>query len=380
MQLIRTRGKVRIGKNIYSEQKEKGNLSLSFALWRSCFYLCILKFPNNQLLMKKKHLTEGQRYEIFALLQSGRSQKDIAVQLKVNKSTISRELKRNSDGRNKLYNPDLAHRKYRKRMKFRTHYQRFNDSLRLQVDILLKSDFSPEQISGYLKYNEMESISYETIYQYVWADKKSGDKNLYRHLRRKGRHYTKRGSKTNGRRFIKNRIDIDNRPSIVDEKIRFGDLEIDTVIGKNHQGALLTINDRVTGLVWIRLLSGKEAAPLTAAAINALMPVKDLIHTITADNGKEFSFHEEIAKNLNIFIYFAKPYHSWERGANENTNGLIRQYFPKGKDFGDITQEQVMCVQNILNSRPRKRLEYMTPKQKFKQLTKLDYNEVALST
>ena len=141
----------------------------------------------------------------------------------------------------------------------------------------------------------------------------------------------------------------------------------------------MTINDRVTGLVWIRLLSGKEAAPLTAAAINALRPVKDLIHTITADNGKEFSFHEEIAKNLNIFIYFAKPYHSWERGANENTNGLIRQYFPKGTDFGDITQEQVMCVQDILNSRPRKRLGYMTPKEKFKQLTKLDYNAVALS-
>ena len=156
----------------------------------------------------------------------------------------------------------------------------------------------------------------------------SGDKNLYRYLGRKGRHYTKRGSKTNGRGFIKKRIDIDNRPSIVDEKIRFG----------------------------------------------------DLIHTITADNGKEFSFHEEIAKNLNIFIYFAKPYHSWEREANENTNGLIRQYFPKGTDFGDITQEQVMCVQNILNSKPRKRLEYMTPKQKFKQLKNLDYNEVALST
>ena len=165
----------------------------------------------------------------------------------------------------------------------------------------------------------------------------------------------------------------------MDEKVRFGDLEIDTVIGKNHKGALLTINDRVSGVVWIRLLSGKEAGPLTEAAVKALMPIKSLIHTITADNGKEFSSHEKIAKDLGIFIYFAKPYHSWERGANENTNGLIRQYFPKGTDFGGITHEQVLQVQNILNSRPRKRLGYMTPLQKFKQLTNLDLNEVALS-
>ena len=184
--------------------------------------------------------------------------------------------------------------------------------------------------------------------------------------------------KTNGRGFIKNRVDIDQRPSIVDEKVRFGDLEIDTIIGKNHKSALLTINDRVTGLVWIRCLSGREAGPLTKAAVKALMPIKELIYTITAGNGKEFSFHEKIAEKLNIFVYFAKPYHSWERGANENTNGLIRQYFPKGTDFGDITQEQVIRVQNILNSRPRKRLGYMTPKEKFKQLTNLDYNAVAL--
>ena len=177
---------------------------------------------------------------------------------------------------------------------------------------------------------------------------------------------------------LSHRKSIHDRPVEIAQRTRFGDLEIDTIIGKNHKGALLTINDRVTGLVWIRCLSGKEAEPLTKAAVDALMPVKDLIHTITADNGKEFSFHEKIAEKLNILIYFAKPYHSWERGANENTNGLIRQYFPKGTDFGNITQEQVMRVQNILNSRPRKRLGYMTPKEKFKQLTNLDYNAVAL--
>ena len=343
------------------------------------FYLCILKLPSNWLHMKKKHLTVGQRYEISAYLRSGKSQKEIAQILGFNRSSLTREISRKADSRNGVYNPNFAQRKYENRMKKRSHYHRFNESLKLQVDILLQSDFSPEQVSGYLKLNEMEHVSHETIYLYIWNDKKQGEKQLYKHLRRRGRHYTKRGSKTNGRGFIKNRIDIDQRPPIVDEKTRFGDLEIDTVIGKNHKGALLTINDRATGLVWIRKLSGKDATPLTKAAIKALLPIKDIIHTITADNGKEFSFHEQIAKELNIFIYFAKPYHSWERRANENTNGLIRQYFPKGTDFGDITPEQVMHVQNILNSRPRKRLGYMNPKEKFKQLTNMDYNAVALS-
>jgi IS30 family transposase len=363
----------------FSERKEKENLSLFFALRKSSFYLCIFKLPSNQLHMKKKHLTEGQRYEICAYLQSGKSQKEIAEILGFNKSSISREISRNADGRNGRYNPDLAHRKYQKRIVSRAHYLKFTDSLKLQVDILLKAGFSPEQISGYLKRKDMERVSHETIYLYVWLDKKHGNKELYRSLRRRGRKYVRRGSKTNGRGFIRNRVDIEQRPAIVDEKLRFGDLEIDTVIGKNHKGALLTINDRVTGLVWIRLLSGKEAAPLTEATIKTLTPVKNFIHTITADNGKEFSFHEKIALMLNIFVYFAKPYHSWERGANENTNGLIRQYFPKGSDFSNITNEQVIKVQHILNNRPRKRLGYMTPIEKLKQLTNLEYNMVALS-
>jgi transposase, IS30 family len=380
MQPVRTGSMNRKENRTFSERKEKENLSLFIALRRSCFYLCILQFPNHQLHMEKKHLTESQRYEIFAYLLSGVSQKEIAHILGFNKSTISRELHRNSDGRSGVYKPALAHRKYRNRMTNRAHHEKFTDSLKLQVDILLEADFSPEQICGYLQHQKMESVSHETtIYLYVWKDKKTGEKQLYKHLRHHGRHYAHRGSNTNGRGFIKNRVDIDQRPSIVDEKLRIGDLEIDTVIGKNHKGALLTINDRVTGLVWISLLNGKEADPLTETAIKALMPIKHLIHTITADNGKEFSLHEEIAEKLNISVYFAKPYHSWERGANENTNGLIRQYFPKGMDFGGITPEQVMHVQNILNSRPRKRLGYMTPIEKFKQLTNLDYNAVALS-
>lgn len=325
-----------------------------------------------------KHLTKEQRYNISAYLQSGKSETETARLVGVHRSTISREIHRNSDKRNGIYKPDLAQFKYTNRMRSRRHFVKFTDDLKIQVDILLRNDYSPEQVSGFMRIKGLYTVSHETIYQYVWDDKRHGNKLLYMHLRRRGRLHKKRGTLTNSRGFIKNRADIDRRPAIVDEKVRFGDLEIDTVIGKNHKGALLTINDRVTGLVWIRLLSGKDASLLTRAAIDALQPFKDQIHTITADNGKEFSFHEEIARKLNIFVYFAKPYHSWERGANENSNGLIRQYFPKGTDFRNITDEQVMRVQNILNSRPRKRLGYITPKEKYKILTNNEFDAVAL--
>lgn len=326
-----------------------------------------------------KHLTKEQRYNISAYLQSGKSETEIARLVGVHRSTICREIHRNSDKRNGVYKPELARVKYKNRMQSRRHFMKFTDDLKLQVDILLRRDYSPEQVTGFMRTRGLDTVSHETIYQYVWEDKKHGDKLLYKHLRRRGRRHKKRDALTNGRGFIKNRIDIDKRPVVVDDKVRFGDLEIDTVIGKNHKGALLTINDRVTGLVWIRLLSGKDAGPLTKAAIDALKPFREQKHTITADNGKEFSFHEEIARKLDIFIFFAKPYHSWEKGANENSNGLIRQYFPKGTNFRDITHEQVMRVQNILNSIPRKRLGYMTPKEKYKILTSNEFDTVALS-
>ena len=168
-------------------------------------------------------------------------------------------------------------------------------------------------------------VSHETIYQWIWQDKRMGGE-LHKRLRRQGRKYSKRGSKNAGRGFIPNRVDIDQRADIVEQKQRFGDLDIDTIIGKNHKGAILTINDRATSRVWIRKLSGKEAAPLAKKTAAALRKVKRLLYTITADNGKEFAKHEEIAQELDISFYFCKPYHSWERGANENTNGLIRQY------------------------------------------------------
>ncbi|CDN30537.1 Mobile element protein [Mucinivorans hirudinis] len=304
-----------------------------------------------------KQLTVEQRYTIFAMQQKSYPQKEIAETIGVSKSTISRELRRNCDKRSGKYVMDLAQRKADERKKSKRHKQTFTLKMQKRVKRMLKIGFSPEQITGRCRLLGKEMVSHETIYKWIWADKLSGGE-LYKLLRRQGRKYAKRGSKNAGRGFIPNRIDIDQRPAVVELKERFGDLEIDTIIGKNHKGAILTINDRATSRVWIRKLSGKEATPLAEKTTSALKKVKELIHTMTADNGKEFAKHEEIAQKLELNFYFCKPYHSWERGANENTNGLIRQYIPKGTDFSEITDKQIKWIENKLNSRPLKAIQH----------------------
>ena len=308
------------------------------------------------------HLTLEQRYTISAMRGPNCTQKSIAEAIGKDKSIISRELRRNSDKRNRVYKADLAQRKYAIRQAEKPKHISFTSEVKSYVIAGLENDYSPEQIHGRAKLDGVTCVSHERIYGFIWEDKKAPESlELHTHLRHKGRKYAKRGNTNNKRGTIKNRVDIDQRPTIVDKKTRFGDLEIDTVIGKNHQGALLTINDRVTSLVWIQRLDSKQQEPLTKATIEALMPLKDKLFTVTSDNGKEFAGHEKIAQELDINFYFAKPYHSWERGANENTNGLIRQYFPKGSSFENITDQQVQYVQNKLNNRPRKKLGYLSP-------------------
>ena len=246
-----------------------------------------------------KQLTVEQRYTIFAMQQKSYPQKEIAETIGVSKSTISRELRRNCDKRSGKYVMDLAQRKADERKKSKRHKQTFTLKMQKRVKRMLKIGFSPEQITGRCRLLGKEMVSHETIYKWIWADKLSGGE-LYKLLRRQGRKYAKRGSKNAGRGFIPNRIDIDQRPAVVELKERFGDLEIDTIIGKNHKGAILTINDRATSRVWIRKLSGKEATPLAEKTTSALKKVKELIHTMTADNGKEFAKHEEIAQKLEL--------------------------------------------------------------------------------
>jgi len=313
------------------------------------------------------HLTENQRYTIYRMLEQGYKQSVIARTIGKDKSVISRELKRNSDARNGTYKADLAQRKAIKRQREKPKKRAFTFEIQQETEKLLRKDYSPEQVVGTLKKEGKASVSVERIYQHIWADKKSkGD--LHTHLRNKGRKYRKRGSAKDQRGIIKNRVSIDQRPPIVAKKERFGDFEIDLVIGKNHKEALVTLNDRVSGVVKIRKIPSKKAEIVAEAACEMLYDWQPFLYTITADNGKEFAAHELIAKNLEIDFYFAHPYHSWERGANENLNGLVRQYFTKGSDFTNITDEEVQNVENILNNRPRKRLEYQSPNQRMNQL------------
>jgi IS30 family transposase len=178
-------------------------------------------------------------------------------------------------------------------------------------------EWSPEQISGWLLVEREELISHESIYLHVWADKQAGG-DLYTCLRRQGKKYDKRRNGKSTRGQIKNRVSIDERPGVVDDKSRIGDWEIDTVIGKAHRGALVTIVERVTNFTVSAQVNSKSAADVTRATIALLRPLKDVVHTITADNGKEFAYHEKISKVLSAEVYFAHPYSSWERGLNEN--------------------------------------------------------------
>ena len=214
-------------------------------------------------------------------------------------------------------------------------------------------------------------VSHERIYQFIWNDKKQGGQ-LYKHLRNKGKRYRKRGHSKDSRGLLVGRVDIDQRPAVVDHKERIGDLEIDLIIGKGHKQAILTINDRVSGMLIMGKVPSKQAVEIEKKSVELLQDWKPMIHTITSDNGKEFANHTNIAEQLNIDFYFAKPYHSWQRGANENLNGLVRQYFPKNHDFTTITDDQIKNVQNILNNRPRKRLGFKTPNEFFAQKINLD--------
>jgi transposase, IS30 family len=316
-----------------------------------------------------EHLTLGQRYEIGILNSKGYSQTEIGRSIGKHKSTICREFKRNSDLRNGIYKAQLAQKKCSERHKIKPKNIRFTVPIKLHVNEWILMDYSPEQIVGRSKEIGQDCVSIETIYQHVWDDKKN-EGPLHTHLRKKGKKYAKRGALKGGRGQIPGRVDIDLRPAIVDAKERIGDLEIDLVIGKDHDGALLTVNDRATGMLKMAKIDSKEASIVEDKLIEILEEWKPFLQTITSDNGKEFANHKTIAETLNILYFFAKPYQSWQRGANENLNGLIRQYFPKKSDFKLINKEYVQEIENKLNNRPRKRYGFKTPNEVFSQKLK----------
>jgi IS30 family transposase len=279
-------------------------------------------------------LTQEERYQIYILKKAEYNQAEIAKLLERDKSTISRELRRNR-GQNGS-RPQQAHdlaliRRYDKVQ------PRIGSQVWQQVETLIREEWSPEQIVGRVAMEQGVSISHEWIYQYIYADQRSGG-DLYRFLRcqkvRRKRYgsYDRRGR-------IPNQVSIDDRPAIVDSKRRFGDWEGDTVIGKGHRGALVTLVERKSLYTVIGAFLRKTAKAVRNAVTQGLTPYKDRVHTITYDNGLEFADHEGMASDLETCIYFAHPYASWERGLNENTNGLIRQYFPKHRDLTTVTKQ-----------------------------------------
>ncbi|KKR96640.1 MAG: Integrase [candidate division TM6 bacterium GW2011_GWE2_41_16] len=293
--------------------------------------------------------------------------------IKTTQSAVSRELARNSS--KKGYRHKQAQAKHAKRRHDASSApKKMSPDLIAKIEHMLREDqFSPDQISGRLKLTNGISISHESIYQHILKDKKNGG-DLYKNLRRSGKKYNKRGSKMAGRGLIPNRVGIEHRPMEVEQKIRVGDFEADTIIGSMHRGALLSIVDRKTKLTLLRLLPNTKAQNVAREMIDALAPIKTFTHTITTDNGKEFAQHQSVAGNLGVQCFFANPYHAWERGLNENTNGLVRQYLPKKCDFSKLNSEQVFMVQQKLNNRPRKSLEYRTPNEEFLRLTGLSQN------
>lgn len=316
----------------------------------------------------KRHyqqLTYEQRCQIYTLKKAGFSQRRIALEVGVSQSTISREFLRNTGSRGYRY--QQAHGMALRRRDDGRHPRKMTLSLLRVIDSRLNLQWSPEQISGWLRTKHCKSLSHESIYLYVWRDKRNGGE-LYKQLRRQGKKYDKRRNGKSTRGHIKNRLCIEDRPAIVDQRSRLGDWEIDTVIGKGHQGALVTLVERSTQKLLCAAVPNKTASAVTDATIRLLRPYKKYVHSITADNGKEFSGHERIAKALDTTVYFAHPYSSWERGLNENTNGLLRQYFPKSVSLKNADTQAVIRAMKRLNARPRKTLGFKTPNQRWSEM------------
>ena len=317
------------------------------------------------------HVTKSQRYTIEVMLNKGYKQKEIAESIGKDKSVVWREINRNCDKRSGEYRSELADRKSKERLKSKPKQIRFTSAVKSYVKKKLSLQWSPEQISKTPCEEGLEMVSPERIYQYIIEDKKQGGE-LYKNLRRKKR-YRKRLGNQDNRGKIKDRISISERPKEVEQKVRIGDFEVDLVIGSNHKGAIVTINERKTGFTKVRKVNSKNAVEVAQAIVKVLTPYKQICKTITADNGKEFAEHKYISKMLDIDFYFADPYCSWQRGANENYNGLLRQYFPKKSSFDKITWREVKKVEKLLNQRPRKRLGFKSPLEELNLLTKVAF-------
>lgn len=312
------------------------------------------------------HLTLEDRCTIEGLLRSGWSIRRIAKELQRSPGTISRELARNAKDR-KSYRAAKAQKKAQgRRQKASQIPRKLTSALWAVIREKLLLQWSPEQIAGWLgRQPALPKLGWRRIYDLIWKDRQEGG-YLYVCLRRAGRKRRKRAKPGEaGRGLIPGRVDISERPAVVETKSRLGDWEADTIVGAKHQGALVTLVDRKSKFLLMREVTRKTARQVGDAVMDLLTPFKELALTLTMDNGKEFAGHREVAAALEAQVYFARPYHSWERGLNEHTNGLVRQYFAKGESLLGVDPERVRRVVELLNGRPRKVLAYQTPKEVF---------------
>lgn len=318
-----------------------------------------------------KHLTEQQRYQISSYLQNRCTQKQIAELLGVHPSTISREIRRNAVGKD--YDGTAAHSTAvtRKSEAASNNAYHCDESLRaVCLNLIVEKKWSPAQIAGSMKAGTFESetkgtVSAETIYKWVREDQEAGGK-VFKSLRRRQKKYQRRIKPNAGRGYIPDRVDIDERPQEVNERQKPGHWEADTVIGTQRKGeVLVTLVERSSRKVLAKKVKNKSAEAVTAAIIELLGPYQELVHSITFDNGKEFAGHKQISQALKCDCYFAKPYHSWERGSNERTNGLIRQYCKKGHHFEFYSNSYIQNAIDAINGRPMKLLGFRSPNSVF---------------
>jgi IS30 family transposase len=316
--------------------------------------------------MRYKHLTQEERYHIYEGRTISKSLRKIAKDLKRDASTLSREIRRNKGERG--YRPDQAHRLACERKSRCVNGREIDQQVWDAVQLCLKEKWNPEQIAGRFKLLSIGRISHEAIYQWLLQDKKMGG-TLYQNLRCQKKRRKRYGSRDRRGQII-GRISINERPLIVNQRSRLGDWEADTIIGATHQQAIISIVERATQLVLLKKIAQKRSDIVKDGLIELMEPYENAVHTLTCDNGKEFAKHSDITKKIGTKVYFADPYSSWQRGLNEQINGLVRQYFPKRKNFSTITQQDVFNVAQKLNSRPRKLLGYKTPQEMFFELAK----------
>lgn len=318
-----------------------------------------------------KQLTEGQRYTISVLYQIGFTKKKIAEAINVNPATITREMSRNS-GKQGRYNYKTAQANAMYHRQRSASNRTIGEDVKEEVVRLLENyQWSPKQISGHLAEQGI-TISHESIYRMIRKDKKEGG-TLYLSCRHKLKHRSRPvgGSVAH----IPNRVSISERPKEANGK-RFGDFEMDTIVGPKNSGAIVTIIERSTNMLFMRKLKhGKNAKELAKTVIHLLYPFRENVRTITTDNGLEFACHEMITKSIGAPVYFADPYSSWQKGAIENANGLIRQYIKKSMPISAYSHQEITKIRNKINQRPREKLNFSTPEKCFYE----NFRKIALA-